>query len=293
MYGKINSEFLVFLRISSVFCISDDTDGVIADLEAAVLIVHCFDFRDLVRRRGFEIAFDVGVKGWLVVLDGEQVIGPGIEDRLGDGGIAPMASIETRAPSRSSRSTSAGMAVISFDFSNTASWPSIRRLLVAKADTRWSALWPVLRLWLRREVLPSIATRPSLSGQHCATHDVKQSLNRFGSMRFMTQRSAQEGQVRLAPIDDIFVIVAARDRPAHYQEQHLAQRVNDLPGLQGILDLRKVIERRRNRGLADTAPTSIGPSRIGRVAENHSRSAAGGIRFAVKKKNALNLSSAP
>src|SRR6266849_7614758 len=48
------------------------------------------------------------------------------------------------------------------------------RLLVAKADTRCRAFWPVLRLWLRREVLPSIATRSSLSGQHSATHDEKQ-----------------------------------------------------------------------------------------------------------------------
>ena len=46
------------------------------------------------------------------------------------------------------------MAVISFDFSSTASWPSTSRLLVAKADTRCRAFWPVLRLWLRREVLP-------------------------------------------------------------------------------------------------------------------------------------------
>src|SRR5580704_11329536 len=46
----------------------------------------------------------------------------------------PMASVETRAPSRSSRSIRAGIAVISLDFSNTASWPSTNRLLVAKAD---------------------------------------------------------------------------------------------------------------------------------------------------------------
>jgi hypothetical protein len=40
----------------------------------------------------------------------------------------PMASIETRAPTRSSRSIKAGMAVISLDFSNTAFWPSTSRL---------------------------------------------------------------------------------------------------------------------------------------------------------------------
>jgi hypothetical protein len=81
------------------------------------------------------------------------------------------------------------MAVISFDFSSTASWPSTSRLLVAKADTRCRAFWPVLRLWLRREVLPSIATRSSFSGQHSATHDEKQAMNRSGLMRFITERS--------------------------------------------------------------------------------------------------------
>jgi hypothetical protein len=61
------------------------------------------------------------------------------------------------------------MAVTSFDFSSTASRPSTSRLVVAKADTRCSAFWPVLRLWLRREVLPSMATSSGLSGQHHAT----------------------------------------------------------------------------------------------------------------------------
>jgi len=54
--------------------------------------------------------------------------------------------------------------------------------------------------------------------------------------------AAQERQMRLAPIDDVLVIVAARDRPAHHQEQHLGQRIGDLPGLPRILDLREVIE---------------------------------------------------
>jgi len=57
-------------------------------------------------------------------------------------------------------------------------------------------------------------------------------------------KAAQEGEVRLAPIDDVVVIVAARDRAAHHQEQHLAQRIHDLPGLPRILDLREAIEQR-------------------------------------------------
>src|ERR1700735_4974941 len=100
-------------------------------------------------------------------------------------GLHPMASIDTRAPARSRRSARAGMAAISFDFSSTASWHSTSRLLVAKADTRCRAFWPVLRLWLGREVLPSIAARSSLSGQHSSTHDVKQAMNRFESTRLL------------------------------------------------------------------------------------------------------------
>src|ERR1700720_1593697 len=153
-------------------------------------------------------------------------------------GLHPMASIETRAPSRSSRSTRAGTAVISFDFSSTASWPSTSRLLVAKADTRCSALWPVLRLWLRREVLPSIATRSSLSGQHCATHDEKQAMKQVrvdpihhraqpigaGNAVVELGKAPQERQMRLSPINNILIVVAARDRPANHEEQYLAQR---------------------------------------------------------------------
>ena len=77
--------------------------------------------------------------------------------------------------------------------------------------------------------------------------------------------AAQERQMRLAPIDDVLVIVAARDRPAHHQEQHLAQRISDLPGLARVLDLRKVIEqqaqsswRKRLTSLPSDPPESLG-----------------------------------
>ena len=75
------------------------------------------------------------------------------------------------------------MAVISFDFSSTASWPRTSRLVVANADTRCRAFCPRLRSWLRREVLPSMATSSGLLGQHSATHDEKQAANRSGSIR--------------------------------------------------------------------------------------------------------------
>jgi hypothetical protein len=93
-------------------------NAVIANLETAVVLVDGLDLLDFGCRRGCEIAFDFGVERRLVVLDGEQVVGPGVEAMVV---WQPMASVETRAPSRSSRSMRAGMAVISLDFSNTAS----------------------------------------------------------------------------------------------------------------------------------------------------------------------------
>lgn len=49
---------------------------------------------------------------------------------------------------------------------------------------------------------------------------------------------------RVAPIDDVVIVVTVRDRPAHDQKQHLAKRIGDLPGLPRILDLRKMIEQK-------------------------------------------------
>jgi hypothetical protein len=56
------------------------------------------------------------------------------------------------------------------------------------------------------------------------------------------REAAQERQMRLSPINDVLIVVAARDRPTYHQEQNLDHRVGDLPGLPRILDLRKVIE---------------------------------------------------
>jgi hypothetical protein len=74
-----------------------------------------------------------------------------------------------------------------------------------------------------------------------AVHDAAQPIG-AGDTEVELGKATQKAQVSLAPIDNVLVIVAARDRPAHHQEQHLAQRIGDLPGLPRILDLRKVIE---------------------------------------------------
>jgi hypothetical protein len=82
--------------------------------------------------------------------------------------------------------------------------------------------------------------------------------------------AAQKRQMRFTPIDDVIVVVAARDRPAYHKEQHLAQRIRDLPRLPRILDLRKMIEPQPRLGqqiVHRTLPNQRGP-------ENHAHSAA-------------------
>ena len=104
-----------------------------------------------------------------------------------------MASIVATAPSRlrpaASFSSSAGMAVVSLDLSSTASLPSTRRLLVAKAETRCRAARPLDRSWLRRTVLPSMAIASSGSGHEARTQSMKQAANRPGSIRFIMMLS--------------------------------------------------------------------------------------------------------
>src|SRR4051812_18388397 len=108
-------------------------------------------------------------------------------------GLQAMASMVTSAPSSApaaaSRSRSVGIAFCSQDLSATASWPSTRRSLVAKAETRCSACLPAPRSWLRREVLPSMATSWGASGQVSRTQLMKQVENTSGSTRFISVRS--------------------------------------------------------------------------------------------------------
>jgi hypothetical protein len=64
--------------------------------------------------------------------------------------------------------------------------------VVAKAETRCSGAAPAARSWLRREVFPSIATSPALSGQLSRTQSENAAENSAGSIRFIrivSQRS--------------------------------------------------------------------------------------------------------
>jgi hypothetical protein len=67
-------------------------------------------------------------------------------------------------------------------------------------------------------------------------------------------KAASHDEVRAAPIDDVVVIVAARDRATHL-ERHLAQPIPDLPGLSRLLDPREGIEQRAKTQRAGVALT--------------------------------------
>ena len=99
---------------------------------------------------------------------------------------------------------------------------------------------------------PLAALRPRPSPRRAlAVVERRAILDLLRAPRFADQAPAEvyavlldEGvcEVRLAPIDDVVVIVAARDRAAHHQEQHLAQRIHDLPALPRIRDLGEMIK---------------------------------------------------
>jgi hypothetical protein len=98
-----------------------------------------------------------------------------------------MASMVTSAPSSSSRSSSSGIALISLDFSATASWPSTSRCRVAQAETRCKGSLPFALL--RREVLPSIATMSGALSRSPSTQAVKHSAKRLAGNAFITSLS--------------------------------------------------------------------------------------------------------
>jgi hypothetical protein len=159
-----------------------------ADFEPAVLFADALAAFDFCARCGVEIAFDIGMQRRLVVLTANRV-GAGIENVVGDVGMTAHGIDRDQRAFKIDALDECRNGGDLVDFAATACWPSTSRRVVAKAETRCSALRPFLRSWLRREVLPSMATRSGRSGQQAATHDEKQAANRSGSTRFMTVRS--------------------------------------------------------------------------------------------------------
>lgn len=166
--------------------------------------------------------------------------------------LVAMASIETSVPLRPSfaarRSTSTGIAVVSLLLSLTASWPGTRREVVAKAETKCSGARPALRSWLRREVLPSMATKSGWSGVS-RTHGGEAGREQAGidavhqhgqpaSARhavMIGQTAAQEVEMR-PPVGDQIIVVAIADRTADNQKQHFRQRMCHPPWLTRIFN---------------------------------------------------------
>ncbi len=81
------------------------------------------------------------------------------------------------------------MAASSFALSGTASWARTCRAVVAKAETRCSGAVPAPLSWLRREVLPSMATSEALSGQLSRTQAAKAVAKSAGLTRFNRMES--------------------------------------------------------------------------------------------------------
>ena len=155
------------------------------------------------------------------------------------------------------------MAASSLALSGTASWASTRRAVVAKAETRCSGAAPWLRSWLRREVLPSIATRAGLlrpalphpggegGGEERGVDPVHQDGEPAlaGNAVLVGQVPAEEVEMRRAPAGDVLVVVAVGDGAADDEQQDLRQRMQDPPHVARVLHLGEVIEQRREARL--------------------------------------------
>src|SRR3954447_25302052 len=168
----------------------------------------------------------------------------------------PMASSVTRAPASAKRSRSSGMAAISFDLALMASCPSTRRWRAAQAETRCNGSRPLARLWVRRDVLPSMATRSGSVARRPSTQVTKQVLKSAGSSALMTSlRVSWEGRPSLngknrrrksrfftPPEPDFDEVLRARQRCAEHKQHDLRQRIDDLPDLARVLEGREVFD---------------------------------------------------
>ena len=159
-----------------------------------------------------------------------------------------MASMETSAPRSpslgASRSSSDGMAVSSLALSGTASWPSTRREVVAKAETRCSAA-PA------RAAVVAAARGLAVDGDEVRPFGpgLAHPGGEGGGEQRRVDTVHQDGQPApagdavlhradggagspdgLAPRGNMVVVVAVGDGAADHQEQDLGQRVGNAHG---------------------------------------------------------------
>jgi hypothetical protein len=158
-------------------------------LDAAVGLVEVDPGVEGVSCRLEETGLDLGAQARLIGFDDEEIVGVGRPDGTADGGVGgdriDADDAALGPPPSASGSSGRGITVVSLGSSATASWPSPRREVMAEADAKCSGGAPVRLSWLRREVLPSVATNSGRSGQVSRTQAVKAAENRVGSMRLI------------------------------------------------------------------------------------------------------------
>src|SRR4051794_29100931 len=163
----------------------------------------------------------------------------------------PMASSVTMLFFRASRSSSSGMAVISFDVSSTQRWPSTRSCSLAQALTRCSGACSCLRSNERRSVLPSMATtsrsKPATSEPAQAE---KPASNASGSISIkhapegvvrgdairQLQKAPKPGQLAAAVEGDVVPTLGTGDHGADRDHQDVGQAMLDLAAAAWIHD---------------------------------------------------------
>src|SRR3954466_15099735 len=168
-----------------------------------------------------------------------------------------MASRVTMQFFNDSVSSSAGIAVISFDLPSTSRWPSTKPCSLAQALTRCSGPCARPRSKERRSVLPSIATtsRSKASAQDWA-QAVKQASKASGSISLKTRRKVSCEGMPLAKLRNASPAcyghrarcpLGARDHRTHRDHQDVDQPMLDLARTPRILKRRKVLDQLLNR----------------------------------------------
>jgi hypothetical protein len=184
--------------------------------------------------------------------------------------LVAMASIETSSPLRPSslprRVQEQWNCGDLFALVGHRSWRSTTRAVVATAETRCSGALPALRSWLRREVLPSMATKSGLSDHVWRTHKVKASeksaridkVHRHGRPP-PTRHAVMIGQVAprkvemgCSPFGNPIVVVAGADRCAYNQKQNLRQQSSPSPPA-----VCHILQQRRFAGLRAPAAKTL------------------------------------
>jgi hypothetical protein len=160
-----------------------------SDFEPAMALLGSLRALELIGRCRIEITLDVGMKGRLVVLHGQKVVGLGIKDALRN----------VRIASHGINRDQGAFEVDAFherrDGGDLVGF-FVGRLLTqhelasgGERRDQMQGLLPALTVVAAPRGLAVEATRSGGPGQHSATHDEKQAANRSGSTRFMTVRS--------------------------------------------------------------------------------------------------------